>query len=161
MGFFKANVTINEEDVIKAYKAQKENNWTFFDERQHLENLFSQRVNFILLLFPVMITVFCAVDDNQGRLIVSIAGVITLLVFYIPLIRTYFKLDIVQKICYRIPMGDSLKNNPTYCTHECYKTLPWYKKVFDQSSPALFMNGIAIMILFMFVLFVLTLCKVF
>ena len=158
-GFFKSNVDINNELIEKAYNAQKDHQWTFFNERLHLENLFSQRVNFILFLFPVMITAFCAVGSGQKQ-IISLAGVVTLLVFYVPLIRTYFKLDIIQKICYRIPMDGSLENNPSQIIHDYYESLPKYKKVLDKSSPALFMIGIAIMILFMLLLFVLSLCGV-
>ena len=158
---FKSNVTINEEDVEKAFAAQQENKgWSFFSERLHMESVFSQRVNFVLLLFPVLVAAFCNADERAERLIISIAGVLTLLGFYIPLKRTFYKLDIIQSITYKIKMGDSVENNPIKFVHMNYEKLHSFKRFPDVSSYSLIMWGILLMIVSMLVLLVLTACKI-
>lgn len=149
---FKSSVSINDEEVDSAYFEQNKAKWTFFNERLHMETVFSQRVNFVLLLFPVLVTAFCAVKGHTERLIISIAGVITLLAFYIPLKRTFFKLDIIQQITYKIKIGDSVEKNPIKFVDNCFRQISAFKRFPDISSYSIIMWGIALMILVMLVL---------
>ena len=158
INFYSLEDVIDEEEVAKICESQKEEgNWSFFDERLHMEKVFSQRVNFVLLLFPVLIAAFCAAKEaSTERLIISIAGFITLLSFYIPLKRTFFKLDILQKITYKIKIGDSVDNNPIKYVENIHKKIPLLKRIPNISSYSLIMWGILIMLIAMFVLIVLT-----
>ena len=152
---------VKEDDVIKAFENQEIGKWSFFEERLHMETVFSQRVNFLLLLFPVLVAAFCtAGKSSPERLIISIAGFVTLLLFYIPLKRTFFKLDIIQKITYKIKMGDSADNNPIKFVHDRYKGIHSFKRFPDVSSYSLIMWGILFMMIFMLVLAVLSAFKV-
>lgn len=159
--YFSLDVDINEEDVAKAFEVQELGKWSFYEERIHMETVFSQRVNFLLLLFPVLVAAFCtAGKSSPERLIISIAGFVTLLLFYIPLKRTFFKLDIILKISYKIKMGDSIDNNPINYLHNHYVKIPSCKRFPDFSSYSLIMWGILFMMIFMFVLVLLTLFQV-
>lgn len=158
--FFHPEVRIDENSVMKAYEDQKKaQSWSFFDERLHMETVFSQRVNFVLLLFPVLVAAFCAMSGKTERLLIATAGVVVLMSFYLPLLRTYFKLDIVQKITYKIPMGE-LENNPIVFIHKHFSSLPKNRRLIDKSSYSTIMTGIAVMIIFMLLLAILTLCNV-
>ena len=148
--------------INKAYKAQIKGEWTFFNERLHMETVFSQRVNFILLLFPILVVTFVRVSGSAERLIISITGFIVLMIFYIPLIRTFFKLDTLQKITYKIEIDGSEKNNPITFLQRYFKDQyeEQHKKriFFKRGSYAVIMYGIAMMICFMLGLFVYALC---
>ncbi len=143
-------------DINKAYLAQKKEGWTFFNERLHMETVFSQRVNFILLLFPILVTTFVRVTGFPERLIISITGVGVLSVFYIPLVRTFFKLDTLQKITYKIEMSGAEENNPiSFIQKQFEKQFAGQHKnrlFFKSGSYSIIMYGIAGMIFFMIVL---------
>ena len=158
--YFHPEVKIDETSVMKAYEAQKQTqSWSFFDERIHMETVFSQRVNFVLLLFPVLVAAFCAMNGKTERLLIAIAGVVVLLSFYLPLLRTYFKLDIAQQITYKITMCE-LENNPIVFIHKQFNSLPKNRKIINKSSYSTIMTGIAVMIIFMLLLAILTLFNV-
>ena len=113
---------------------------------------FGGHINFLLLLFPALVTVFCSVSQPWQRLVTAGAGLLALLVFYVPLIRTYFKLDIIQKITYKIKVGGNLDSNPIVFIQKQFKKLPRRKRLIDASSYSLIMWGLASMIVFMLAL---------
>lgn len=158
---FHADFDIDKKDVQNAFNAQIKDKWSFFDERLHMEKVFSQRVNFVLLLFPVLVAAFCSVEGKLEKLIISIAGVVSLLAFYIPLRRTFFKLDIIQQITYEIKMNESVNNNPIKFIDNCFDQLSRFKRFPDNSSYSIIMWGIVCMIIALAVLGILTVFNVF
>lgn len=148
INYFKAQMNLDAQAVREAYEAQKEMKWTFFDERLHMESLFSQRMNFLLLVFPVLVAAFFSVNADEwvNKLCIAGTGLIIMLVFYLLLKRTFFKLDILQQITYKIPAGNSDKYNPMMFTHNLFLGIHRCKKLREFSSYSIAMYGIVFML---------------
>ena len=91
--------TATHERLNEAYKKQvKEHEWTFFDERKHMEELVCQRFNYMLLAFSLFVTAFATIEGRCNKVIVLIVGLLVLLPISLTVMRAYLKLDILLKI---------------------------------------------------------------
>jgi len=50
---------LTDEEVVQAYKCQKDNNdWTFYQEREFVENLLQTRFNFLITVYTLFLLPF-------------------------------------------------------------------------------------------------------
>lgn len=110
------SMTISE--IRKVYKKQlKENIWTFYDERNLMENMFSQRFNFLLVTFSLFLVGAATVNNELlFQIILGLGALFTFLVA-LNLYRAFIKLDIILKILYKL---------------EDYHIFPFVKKEVEQ-----------------------------
>lgn len=105
--------TITTEQVREAYNKQiKNQEWNFFDERKHVEDLLCQRFNFLILAFSLFITAFSTINGETNKLIILIIGFIVILLISLTIIRAYYKLDVNLKILYKLQEAEDSDN---YC----------------------------------------------
>lgn len=95
---------IDLEPIVKAYEFQTKNNrWNFMQEREYVENLFCQRINFLILSFSLFVTAFASLDAKPGvQIIILLVGFIVTIPLSIIAVRAYKKLDIHLKITFNL-----------------------------------------------------------
>lgn len=94
---------LTADNVNQAFEKQKIHGWTFYDEREHIENLLCQRFNFLLVVYSLFITAAATVNDAKERTIIFVVGAIFILLLSATLYRVYIKLDIVLQILHDLP----------------------------------------------------------
>jgi|GEM_PF-637787 len=91
------------EDLKKAQNIQENYQWNFSQEREFVENLFCQRINFLLIIYAVFITAAsCASSQMILFTVLSLGTVLCLLVWF-PIRRAYVKLDVNFIILHNLP----------------------------------------------------------
>ena len=94
---------ISIEDAKVAFIKQQEFGiWDFYSEREFLENLMSQRFNYLLLIYSLFITAFAAIDGKVNRLIIIVLGFIFITLVSFTVYRAYFKVIILLKILHNL-----------------------------------------------------------
>ena len=67
----------SQADFIKFYEKQKKNgDWTFYDERQFMENLFCTRLNYFFIIFSLILMAAVTVRSNTNLILVLFIGLI-------------------------------------------------------------------------------------
>lgn len=93
----------SQADFIKFYEKQKKNgDWTFYDERQFMENLFCTRLNYFFIIFSLILMAAVTVRSNTNLILVLFIGLIIQLLLWFSVNRIYVKLDIVLKILHNL-----------------------------------------------------------
>lgn len=93
----------SQDDFIKFYEKQKKNgDWTFYDERQFMENLFCTRLNYFFIIFSLILMAAVTVRSNTNLILVLFIGLIIQLLLWFSVNRIYVKLDIVLKILHNL-----------------------------------------------------------
>ena len=100
--------TIDPPKIIETQKDQKELGWSYFSEREFVENLVSQRFNYFIVVFSLFITASATVKDVKSLIIILCLGIITLSVIGFTIYRTHVWLDIVFKILHNLPEKNHL-----------------------------------------------------
>jgi hypothetical protein len=99
--------TLTPEEITRIYHEQcKENRWSFSDERKHMENLFCQRLNFLLVIYSLVIAGLVTTSDRHLFIGILSAGTAITFLMSLSLWRACSKLLVMFAICYRI------KNHP-------------------------------------------------
>jgi len=89
--------------IRKAYKYQKEKlDWTFYSEREFIENLLSTRFNYLLIVYSLFITAFANINGTNGRLFILTTGALITTLIWITIYRAYVKLMIYLKILHNM-----------------------------------------------------------
>lgn len=95
------NLTI--EEIESAYEYQcKHTDWTFYTERAFIENLFTNRFNFLIVIYSLFVTAFATIQGRDNKLIILILALIITTMMSITLIRVYEKLMINLKILHKL-----------------------------------------------------------
>jgi hypothetical protein len=93
---------IELETLLKSQK--KDADWTFYNEREFLENLLQTRFNFLIAVYAIFFAAFFTAKVDDRIIILFIGFFVTLLVSK-TVFRIYFKVDILLKILYEL--GDN------------------------------------------------------
>ena len=73
----------SQADFIKFYEKQKKNgDWTFYDERQFMENLFCTRLNYFFIIFSLILMAAVTVRSNTNLILVLFIGLIIQLLLW-------------------------------------------------------------------------------
>ena len=95
---------LTKDEIHKAYEFQMKNtDWTFYSEREFIENLFSTRFNYLLVLYSLFIAAFAAIDGKINKLIILALGLIVIFLVSLTIYRAYIKLIINFKILHDMP----------------------------------------------------------
>lgn len=96
--------TLCNVDIEQYFKKQHEEiGWSFYDERQFLENLFVQRLNYLIVAYSLFITAFASIDGKLNKLIILFLGLLITSSVSLTIFRAYLKLDIVFQILHKLP----------------------------------------------------------
>lgn len=91
------------QQIKDIYRKQKKGgSWNFYQEREYIENLFCQRINFLILSFSLFVTAFASLDDRITQIVILVVGFIITLPLSILTVRAYRKLDINLKIIFNL-----------------------------------------------------------
>lgn len=97
--------TLKNLSIIRAREAldyqRKKYNWTFYEERQFMENLLQTRFNFLIVIYAMFFNVFFR-SAEEFRIIISICGFIITLLIWLTIYRIYLKLDVILKILHNM-----------------------------------------------------------
>lgn len=93
----------SQADFIRFYEEQRKNgDWTFYNEREFMENLFCTRLNYFFVIFSLILMAAVTVRSNTNLILVLLIGVIIQLLLWFSVYRIYIKLDIVLKILHNL-----------------------------------------------------------
>ena len=95
--------TIDPQKIIETQKVQKELGWSYFSEREFVENLVSQRFNYFIVVFSLFITASATVKEVNSLIIILSLGIIIVSIIGFTIYRTHVWLDIVFKILHNLP----------------------------------------------------------
>jgi hypothetical protein len=91
------------EKVVLAYKSQQAGkHYTFYQERDQVESVFNTRINFLLVIYTLFVTVFFQVANKHDRLILLSIGCIITLLLSLTIWRIHQKLDILLNMLYAL-----------------------------------------------------------
>ncbi|MCL1931558.1 MAG: hypothetical protein FWF55_07050 [Treponema sp.] len=97
------DINSSKEELEKALEIQMEKaGWTFFDEREFLENLMQTRFNFLITVYAFFFSTFFLCEKEEYRLIIAIIASIIIFLISLTICRIYIKADIVLKILYEL-----------------------------------------------------------
>lgn len=89
----KSKDLINPEEVKSAYEFQRKNSdWTFYQEREFVEYILSQRFNYLVLLYSLFLTAFSMTDGRQNKVIILTIGLLIVSLMGLTIYRVYIKL---------------------------------------------------------------------
>lgn len=95
--------SLSKEEIEAAFKYQKENiDWTFYSEREFIENLFNQRFNYLIVMYSLFIAAATTVHTKENLLIVLTLGLVFTSLVSLTIYRAYMKLIIILKILHRL-----------------------------------------------------------
>jgi hypothetical protein len=98
--------SLTEKDLINSFNFQYKNvGWDFYAERQFIEELFSQRFNYLIAIFSLFIAAAASVKTQTNLIIVLSLGTVLTTLISITIYRAYIKLIILLKILYKL--GDN------------------------------------------------------
>ncbi len=94
---------LTKEEIQKAYEFQRTStDWTFYSEREFIENLFSNRFNYLLVVYSLFVTAFAAINGKDNRLIILGLGLFVIILISLTIYRAYIKLIINLKILHQL-----------------------------------------------------------
>ena len=95
--------TLSRKEIQEAFEYQKKNiGWDFYSEREFVENLFSQRFNYLIVMYSVFLTAAAASSSHKNLIIVLSLGVIMVFLVALTVFRAYKKLMVNLKILHKL-----------------------------------------------------------
>ena len=95
--------TLSKADFLRFYEKQRENgDWTFYEEREFMENLFCTRLNYFFIIFSLILMAAVTVRSNANLIWILLIVVIIQSLLWFSVYRIYIKLDIVLKILHNL-----------------------------------------------------------
>lgn len=95
-------IKYDDNEIRKAFEFQVSNNlWNFYNEREFLENLLSQRFNYLILVYSLFISAAAVMYSNGSEyllLIIFLIGTIVTRLTCITIYRVYGKMMINLEI---------------------------------------------------------------
>ncbi|MBW2648460.1 MAG: hypothetical protein JRC53_01370 [Deltaproteobacteria bacterium] len=96
-----------------------EDSWNLSDERQFIENLFNQRLNFYLVVYSLVIAgAFNAVDPHDRALVLAI-GIFLCAILALSMYRACHKLLLILKLLHRT------NGHPVRLSGKLARKVPW------------------------------------
>jgi len=93
---------LSDQQINDALKFQNDHSsWSFYSERELLETVISQRINFVITVFALFITAAATVRTDYHLRIVLCLGATLVFLLLLSIYRVHIRLDIVQKILYK------------------------------------------------------------
>lgn len=91
------------EEIRRQYELQKEHNdWTLYQERAFIEQLFSTRFNYFVATFSLLAAAVTRIDALCLRLTALFVSAVILTLMSLVIYRIYVKLIIVLKMLYQL-----------------------------------------------------------
>jgi len=92
----------SDEEIQDALRYQKEHSdWNLYSERELLENVLSQRVNFMLATFALFLTAAASVSSKDNLMIVLGLGAAFDILLFLTIYRIHVRQDVVIRMLYR------------------------------------------------------------
>jgi hypothetical protein len=96
------NVFTNQE-IEQMYEFQRTNtDWTFYNEREFMENLLQTRFNFLITVYTLFLMPFFAAETKVSKIVLLCLGLIIVGFMGLAVYRVYVKLDVVLKILHKL-----------------------------------------------------------
>jgi len=94
---------LKKAEIKEVYEYQmKSTDWTFYSEREFVENLFSNRFNYLLVVYTLFVTAFSAIVGTTNKLIILYLGLLVTFLVSLTIYRAYVKLIITLKILHSL-----------------------------------------------------------
>jgi hypothetical protein len=90
---------LSVEEIKLAYEKQKKNgDWTFYQEREFVENLLQTRFNFLITVYTLFLLPFFQANEKVSKIIILLLGLFIVGIMGLAVYRVYVKFDIIMKI---------------------------------------------------------------
>ena len=93
---------VKEDEINNMYNKHKQDDWTIYFERQHLENLLCQRFNFLIVVYSLFVAAFATIEGKDNKLIILFLGFIVVSLLCLTVMRICERLEVVLKFIYKI-----------------------------------------------------------
>jgi len=101
---------VTDDEIREALKYQQNNSsWNLYSEREFLENILSQRINFVIAVFALFVTAAATVKAVDGFRVILGTGAFLLIVLFATTYRVYQRLKIVLKMLYKVDSKEVLR----------------------------------------------------
>jgi hypothetical protein len=90
------------EQIKCAYEQTTHGGWTFYQEREFMENLLQTRFNFLITVYALFVNAFFTANARESELIIVILGLIIVFTMALTVYRIFIKVDIILKILYNL-----------------------------------------------------------
>jgi hypothetical protein len=97
---------IDKRRIREAYNWQQSRGWSFYLEREFIENLMANRFNCLLVMYSLFITAFVGASNARIKVIILILGLIITLLVSLTIYRVYVKLIILLKFLHDLEEND-------------------------------------------------------
>ena len=87
--------------MTKLHFKENSNNWSISDERQFMENLFNQRLNFYIVIYSLIITGTLIAEEKSEKAFILGAGIILCSTLGLSLYRACHKLILILNLLHR------------------------------------------------------------
>jgi hypothetical protein len=95
-------LSISDQEIQDALKYQKEHSdWNLYLERELLESVLSQRVNFMIATFALFLAAAASLKTKENLMIILGLGAIFDFLLFITIYRIHIRQDIVIRMLYR------------------------------------------------------------
>ena len=96
-------ITLTNEEIRQSYECQRKNgDWTFYQEREFMENLLQTRFNFLMTVYTLFLFPFFQSTNKESKMVILILGLIIVGIMALSVYRIYVKVDIVLKILHKL-----------------------------------------------------------
>lgn len=100
-------LTLNKEDIIKAYEYQQKVGYTFNNEREMTESAFNNRFNFLLLTYSLFLNAYFYTNTKIDKLTILIIGLLIISLLFIVCYRVHIRLQIIIEILKKLDVKDA------------------------------------------------------
>jgi len=120
----------NQPDVSNSENFKDQETWTYYHEREFIENLLCTRFNFFLVFYSLIIAGFVTTTKECYKPIILILGTIISILLALTIYRSHIKLDIIIKDC--LKFRDPNSHHPSAIIEKiCNERKPWIRRIFS------------------------------
>jgi hypothetical protein len=96
-------IVLTDEEIRRSYELQKKNgDWTFYQEREFMENLLQTRFNFLITVYTLFLLPFFQATTKESKMVILFLGLIIVGIMGLAVYRIYVKIDIILKILHEL-----------------------------------------------------------
>jgi hypothetical protein len=100
---------VTDDEIREALKYQQDkSSWNLYSEREFLENILSQRINFVIAVFALFVTAAATVKEIVSFRIILGTGALLLMILFTTTWRVFQRLKIVLKMLYKVDIKEVL-----------------------------------------------------
>ena len=90
-----SSIEITPYKIKEAYDFQQKNNtWTFYDERELEENIMANRYNYLLVLYGLFVNAFVITEGRINKIVILSLGLVITIFMSLTIYKAYNKLNI-------------------------------------------------------------------